>query len=47
MEKKLCGFRTNLSYYNVFDRKCISNRNEKKTPEILMNKLVQLGLSIP
>ena len=29
----------------VFDRKVISNRNEKKT-EILMNKPIYLGLSI-
>ena len=33
-----------FSYYKVFHRKFISNRNEKT--EILMNKSVCLGLSI-
>ena len=36
---------TKLSYYKVFQRKFISNRNEKKT-EILINKSVYLELSI-
>ena len=43
-EKKLFGARTKLSYYKVFHRKLISNRNEKT--EKLMNKPVYLGLSI-
>ena len=33
-----------LSYYKVFHRKPISNRNEKNSD--LMNKLIYLGLSI-
>ena len=36
--------RTKLSYYKVFHKKIISNRNEKT--DILMNKPVHLGLSI-
>ena len=28
-KKKLFGFRTKLSYYKVFHRKCIAYRNEK------------------
>ena len=43
--KKLFGVRTKLSYYKVFHRKSISNRNEKNS-QILMNKLVFVGLSI-
>ena len=38
------SIRTKFSYYKVFHRKFISNRNEKT--EILMNKSVCLGLSI-
>ena len=30
-KKKLFGVRTKLSYFKVFHRKFISNRNEKKT----------------
>ena len=30
-EKKLFSIRTKLSHYKVFHRKCISNRNEKKS----------------
>ena len=44
-EDKLFSIRTKLSYYKVFHRTSISNRNEKKT-EILMNKPVYLGLAI-
>ena len=44
-KRKLFGVRTKLSYYKVFHRKCISNRNKKKT-EILINKPLYLGLSI-
>ena len=40
--KELISITTKLSYYKVFCRKCISNRNKKK---ILMNKPVCLGLS--
>ena len=36
--------RTKLSYYEVFQRKSISNRNKKT--EILMNKPVCVGRSI-
>ena len=43
--KKLFGVRIKLSYYKVFHRKSISNRNEKNS-QILMNKLVFVGLSI-
>ena len=38
------GVRTKLSYYKVFHRKFISNRNEKT--EIFINKPVSSGLSI-
>ena len=38
------SIRTKLSYYKVLIRKFISNSNEKT--EILLNKLVYLGLSI-
>ena len=40
--------RTKLSYYKVFHRKFISNRNEKKNKktEIPMSKPVYLGLSL-
>ena len=41
---KLFGVRTKFSYYKVLHRKFISNRNEKI--EILINKLVYLGLSM-
>ena len=44
-EDKLFSIRTKLSYYKVFHRTSISNRNEKKA-EILMNKFVYLGLAI-
>ena len=44
-KKKLFGVRTKLSYYKVFHRKFINNRNEKKT-EIIMNKPSYLRLSI-
>ena len=40
--KKSYGFRTKLSYYKAFYRKFISNKNEKKKTEILMNKPVHL-----
>ena len=43
-EKKLISIRNKLSYYKIFHRKCISNKNEKT--QILMNKPVYLGLSI-
>ena len=43
-KKKLFGVRTKLWYYKVFHRTSISNRNEKK--QMLMNKVVYLGLSI-
>ena len=43
-KKKLFSIRTKLSYYKLFYRKFISNRNKKT--EILMNKPVCLGLSI-
>ena len=36
--KKLFSVRTKLSYYNVFHRRSISNRNEKKI-QILINNL--------
>ena len=39
------SIRTKLSHYKDFNRKFISNRNEKKT-ETLLNKPVYLGLSI-
>ena len=38
------SIRIKLSYYKIFHRKFISNRNEKKT-QMLMNKLLYLGLS--
>ena len=41
-KKKLFVFRTKLSYYKVFHRKIVDNRNDKKT---LPNKPVYLGLS--
>ena len=44
IKKKLFGVTTKLSYYKVFHRKYISDRNEKT--EILFNKPVYLGLSI-
>ena len=44
-EKKLFNIRTKLSLYEIFHRKFISNRNEKKS-QILMNKPVYLRLSI-
>ena len=37
--------RAKLSYYKVFQREFISNRNEKK-PQMLISKPVYLGLSI-
>ena len=43
-KKESFSIRTKFSYYKVFHRKFISNRNEKT--EILMNKSVCLGLSI-
>ena len=43
-KKKLFGVRTKLSYYKIFYRKFISNRNDET--EILMNESVCLGLSI-
>ena len=45
-KKKPIWCQKKLSYYKVFHRKYISKRNEKK-PEVLMNKPVCLGLSIP
>ena len=43
-KKKLFSIKTKLSYYKVFHRTSISNRNEKI--EVLKNKRVYLGLSI-
>ena len=43
-KKQLFGTRTKLSYYKVFHRTSISNRNENA--EILTNKPVYFGLSI-
>ena len=43
-KKESFSIRTKFSYYKVFHRKFISNRNEKT--EVLMNKSVCLGLSI-
>ena len=43
--KKLISIRAKLSYYKVFQRIPITNRNEKM--HILMNKPVYLGISIP
>ena len=43
-KKKLFGFRTKLSYYKVFHRTFISNRNEKT--DILVNNTVYLGIFI-
>ena len=43
--KELFSIRTKCSYYKVFHRTSVSNRNEKKT-KILTNKPVHLGLSI-
>ena len=43
-KKTLFGASTTISYYKVFHRKFISNKNEKT--ETLMNKLVYLGLLI-
>ena len=43
-KKKRFGVRIKLSYYKVFYRKFISNRNDKT--EILMNESVCLGFSI-
>ena len=42
--KMLIGVRTKLSYFKVFHRKFISNRNEKN--RVLMNKPVYLELSV-
>ena len=42
--KELFSIRTKLSYYKVFHRISISNRNEQT--QILMNKPACLGLSI-
>ena len=42
---ELFSTKSKLSYYKVFHKNLVSNRNEKKT-EILMNKPVHLGLSI-
>ena len=44
-KKALFSIRTKFSYYKVFHRKSICNRNEKQT-EILMNKLIYSGLSV-
>ena len=44
LEEKLFSIRTKLSYYKVFQRKCISYRNEENS-KILMNNPVYLGLS--
>ena len=43
-EDTLFGARTKISCYKVFQRKFISNKNEKT--ETLMNKPVYLGLLI-
>ena len=40
----LFSIRTRLSHYKIFDRKCISNRNEKS--QVSMNKSLYLALSI-
>ena len=39
----LFSIRTRLSHYKIFDRKCISNRNEKS--QVSMNKSLYLALS--
>ena len=44
-KNELFNIWSKLSYYKVFHRTSISNRNEKKT-QIFMNKPVYLGLSI-
>ena len=38
--------KTKLSYYKVFHRRFVSNRNEKQKKQILVNKSFYLGLSI-
>ena len=43
-KKESLSIKTKFSYYKVFHRKFISNRNEKT--EILMNKSFCLGLSV-
>ena len=43
-KEEILGPRTKLSYYKVFYKKVISNRNKKV--EILMNKPLHLGFSI-
>ena len=43
-KERLFGVRIKVSYYKVFHRKFISNRNEKT--EIILNKSVHLRLSI-
>ena len=43
-KKNLFGLRTKLQYYISFQRKLISNRNEKT--ETFMNNYIYLGLSI-
>ena len=45
-EGKLFAVKTKSSYYEVFDAKVISNRNEKNKKKILMNKPVYFRLSI-
>ena len=46
--KKLFVGRTKLSYYKVFDRKCVDYKNEKKKKktQIFMNEPVYWGLSV-
>ena len=44
MKKELFTIRTKLSYYKVFHKKSISNRNEKT--ETLMNNPIYLRLSV-
>ena len=45
-EEKLFAVKTKSSYYEVFDTKVISTRNEEKKKKELMNKPVYFWLSI-
>ena len=45
-EEKLFAVKTKSSYYEVFDTKVISNRNEEKKNKKLLNKPVYFWLSI-
>ena len=44
-EEETIWWQKQLSYYKVFHRISVSNRNEKKT-QLVMNKTVYLGLSV-